>query len=351
MVKADAYGHGAVPIAERALAEGADWLGVARIGEALELRRAGIDAPVMIFGYTSPERAEELLGEELTQAVFDVEMATALSDRVAASGGRLRCHLKLDTGMGRLGLVIDPMASDPERRAATTAALDDAAAIAALPGLELEGVFTHFASADRFDKSDTRIQLDRFLTFLEAMRGRGIEAPLRHAANSSALIEVPESHLDLVRPGIATYGLAASDEVDWSALGLEPVLQLESRIVQLRRLPAGSGVSYGSTWRTTRPTLIATVAAGYADGLNRLLSSRGRMLVRGQSAPIVGRVCMDFSMLDVGHIEGVRSQDRVTIIGRQQDATLTADAVAAQLDTISYEVVTGIPKRVPRLYA
>jgi alanine racemase len=339
VVKADAYGHGAVPLSRQAVAAGADYLGVARIGEAIELREAGIDAPIVIFGRTPAALADLLIEQRLTPTVWSLEDSTTLSSRAVAAGTHLPVHIKVDSGMGRLGLL-------PE----SPAALRETLAIAALPGLEPEGIYTHFASADVADKSSAKAQLELFLEFVELLRRDGLKFPLRHTANSAALLSLPGSRLDMVRLGISTLGLLPSAEVTTRALELEPVMQLKTTIMQTKDVPADSPISYGGTWRTTRATTIATVAVGYADGLNRLLSSRGQMLVRDQRAPIVGRVCMDLTMLDVGNIPDVSVGDEVVVFGRQGEETILASELADLTDTISYEVLTSITARVPRVY-
>ena len=350
VVKADGYGHGAVEVSQAALESGADWLGVARLDEAVELREAGIGAPNLIFGRTPPEAVETLLDLELTQAVFTRESAESLAAQAAGKGRKLRVHIKVDTGMGRLGLV----ASQPDANAIGQEAADhrlaEVMSIAALPGLEIEGLFTHFATADHGDKSYAQRQLQRFSELMESLKQQGIELPLNHAANSAALIDMPESHLDMVRPGIATYGLYPSAEVDRSRVELKPVLEWKARIAQLKRVPAGFGVSYGITYETPRPTTLATVSAGYADGLSRLLSNRGQMLVGGQRVPIVGRICMDLTLVDVGEAAGVAVGDEVVILGRQGDEELTADEMATSLETINYEILSTITSRAPRVY-
>ena len=350
VVKADGYGHGAVPVARVALAKGADWLGVARIEEAVELREAGLEVPILIFGPTSPDKAEVLLDHDLAQTVFSPATAATLSERVAATGKKIRTHIKVDTGMGRLGLLVRGSAEGASPPTPAERRVSEVEAITSLPGLEVEGLFTHFASADHADKVYANRQLQRFTELINGLHQRGLEFPLNHAANSAALIDMPDSHLDMVRPGIATYGLYPSAEVEKDKVDLRPVLQWKTRIIQLKEVPAGFGVSYGITYRTPRPTTIATVAAGYADGLNRLLPSRGHMLVGGHRVPIVGRICMDLTLLDVGEVPSVEVGDEVVIIGRQGDAELTADEMATTLDTINYEIVSTIIHRVPRIY-
>jgi len=247
--------------------------------------------------------------------------------------------------MGRLGLV--PDCGNPD---AALPPVDEVVALTRLGGVHLQGIYTHFAAADEADKSYARMQLELFTEFLEHLHRAGVNCGLRHAANSAALIDLPGAHLDAVRPGIALYGLYPSTAVDRQRIDLQPAMSLKTRVLQVKTVPAGFAVSYGMTWHAAAPTRIATVAAGYADGLQRRLSNRGQMLVRGKRAPIVGRVCMDMIMLDVGHIEGVTAGDEVVIIGRQGSADISADEVAGLLDTINYEVVFTNGFRVPRRY-
>jgi alanine racemase len=251
--------------------------------------------------------------------------------------------------MGRLGLLPQNFQLD-NSAAIDTDAVEETLAIAGLDGLELEGIFTHFATADSADKTYAEDQLDLFMNFLNRLRKAGLEPPVRHAANSAALIDIPQSHLDLVRPGIATYGLYPSDEVNKRHVSLKPAMALKARIIQLKKVPAGFKVSYGTSHETRKPTTIATIPIGYADGLNRLLSSRGQMLVHEQRAPIIGRVCMDLTMLDVGHIDNIQMGEEVVVFGRQGSASITVDEVASSLNTINYEIVSTITARVPRVY-
>jgi alanine racemase len=349
-VKANAYGHGLVEVARQALQSGADTLGVARMPEALALRDAGIDAPVLVFGYTPPSDAEALLRHDLIQTVYALETARAYSERIGKSGGRLKVHLKVDTGMGRLGILPDTRRYVEPGMTVSDHAIREVLAIAGLNELKLEGIFTHFASSDSADKSFAEQQFDRFLAFLDQLKRSGFEFELRHAANSGAIIDMPHTHLDMVRAGVSLYGLYPSDEVDKSRIDLTPVMTLKARIVHLKKVPAGFPVSYGMTHTTQAPTTIATVPVGYADGFNRRLSNRGYVLVRGEKAPIVGRVCMDLTMIDVGHIPGVALEDEVVILGRQANAAISADELAGLLDTINYEITSAIAARVPRVF-
>jgi alanine racemase len=350
VVKANGYGHGAIEIARTALQNGAECLGVARINEAVELRKAGLEAPILIFGYSPPDAARTLIDYKLTQTVYALKSAKALSDRASRAGKKIKVHIKVDSGMGRLGLLPEELAGGNPHDIPVTKAVSEAQAINVLAHLEVEGIFTHFASSDSADKSYANRQLQRFMDFLDRLERAGLSPPLKHTANSGAVIDMPDSHLDMVRPGIATYGLYPSDEVNQSDVALRPVMTLKSRIIHLKKVPAGFHISYGMTYRTPEPTTIATVPIGYADGLNRLLSSRGHMLVHGRRVPIVGRICMDLTMLDVGALQDVAVEDEVVVFGQQGNEAITADKLALMLETISYEIVTSITARVPRIY-
>jgi len=349
VVKADGYGHGAIEIAQCALQNGAATLGVARIEEGIRIRQAGIQTPILIFGYTLPEQVTDLLEYDLTPCVYAAASARNFSRRAASLGKKIKAHLKVDTGMGRLGQLPQNFRSDNSTAIAADA-LEETRTIAALDGLELEGICTHFATADSKDKTDAEKQLHLFITYLKRLQQAGLNPPVRHAANSAALIDMPQSHFDMVRPGIAIYGLYPSDEVQKNKVSLKPAMALKARIIHLKKVPAGFKVSYGGTHETQRPTTIATVPVGYADGLNRQLSNRGQMLVHGQRVPIIGRICMDLTMLDVGSIENVQVGDEVVVFGQQNNATLTVDEMAALLNTINYEIVSTITARVPRIY-
>ncbi len=345
VVKADGYGHGAAEVARTALAAGADMLAVARIDEGIALRQAGFEEPILVLGPTFPAHAEGLVTHHLTQSVTGLAAARALDEVARRCGGTLPVHLKVDSGMGRLGLIPDERRQDTSRPP-----VEEVAAITRLPGLQLKGVFTHFATADEQDKRYAHRQFSIFSSFLETLAKAGIDCGLRHAANSAALIDLPETHLDAVRPGIALYGLYPSREVDHARANLQPALALKTRLLQVKAVPAGFQVSYGLTWEAPRATIIGTVAAGYADGIQRRLSNRGVMLVNGRRASIVGRVCMDLIMLDLGPDATAAAGDEVVIIGRQGTETISAEDVADLLGTINYEVVFTNATRVPRKY-
>jgi alanine racemase len=344
-VKANGYGHGAVQVARAALAGGADQLGVARLEEGVELRRAGIQAPILIMGFSAPQWTQQLQKYGLMPTLYGLENARQVSAAVAGLNQSLPCHIKVDSGMGRLGVPCDALQLDGKGTA-----LADIMAITRLPGLSVTGLFTHFATADHRGKDFARLQFSRFRNLVGDLESAGVHFPLTHAANSGAIIDMPETHLDMVRAGISVYGLYPSREVDQSAIGLQPAMQLKTRVIHVKTVTAGTKISYGGTWEAPAATTIATVPIGYGDGYSRLLSNRGQMIVRGRKASVVGRVCMDLTMLDVGHIDGVETDDEVVVFGRQAKAVISAEDIADQLDTINYEVVTSVMARVERVY-
>jgi alanine racemase len=350
VVKANGYGHGMIEVARCALKQGANFLGVARISEAIRLREGYIDAPVLIFGYTDPEYAATLINYDLTQTVYAFEPAKRLSDRAVRLGGTIKAHLKVDTGMGRLGILPCDLRLPEDRGAIFESAVCEVERIARLPGISLEGVYTHFATADDPDKTYALRQFEIFNLFIDRIKKCGIEFKVKHAANSAALIDMPQTHMDMVRAGISLYGIYPSHSVDRAGISLKPVMTLKSRVIHVKRVNAGFSVSYGATARVPKPTTIATVAIGYADGFNRLLSSTGRVLVNGISAPVVGRVCMDQIMIDAGGAPDVSIGDEVVIIGSQGDQCIGVDEIATRIRTISYEVLTGVSDRVQRVY-
>ncbi len=337
VVKANAYGHGAGPVARTLLANGVTWLGVATLDEALKLRQEGITAPVLVLGYTAAEDARQEVGADISQTVFTLEQAQLLSEAASTAGARARLHVKIDTGMGRLGLL-------PEEAVMLIKAINE------LPAVRLEGCFTHFAVADIVDKNYTQRQLMLFKWLLSKLKEEGIIFPWLHAANSGAIIDFPETHFNLVRAGIILYGHYPSQKVSKERLNLQPVMTLKTRIVSVKKLPAGAYVSYGCTYLTKGPTLVATLPVGYADGYSQLLSNRAQVLIRGRRAPIIGRVCMDHCMVDVTSVPGVQIGDEVVLFGRQEGNLLTVEEVAAWMGTINYEILCLISGRVPRLY-
>ena len=338
VVKADGYGHGAVMVARTALAHGARRLAVAVVEEGVHLRQSAIACPILVMGWTPPWQYGLALRYDLELAISSEDEARALAETARREGRKVRVHVKIDTGMGRLGL-----RWDQPRLVETIARL------MALGGLEVAGIFTHLATADDPEAALTEDQLSRFARVLQALEGRGLRPGLRHVANSAALLRLPGARYDLVRPGIALYGLEPFPGAV-AAFGLQPALAWKTRVALVKEVPPGTPISYGATFVTRRRSRIATLPVGYADGLRRALSNRGQVLVGGRRAPIVGRVCMDQVMVDVTDAGPVAVGDEVVLIGRQGDERITADEMAAWMDTIGYEVVTGIGRRVPRIY-
>lgn len=336
VVKANAYGHGALEVARIALEAGASWLGVALPEEGAELRIAGINAPILVLGVTPPGQAALVSNHNLAQAITSWDQAEALSREARLSRKRIGVHLKLDTGMGRIGIPPDQV-------------LNLATKVAKAPGLILEGAMTHFADADSKDKDWARAQLQRFLKGVDDLSAEGIQIIYRHAANSAAILDLPESYLDMVRPGIMIYGYYPSQEVSRS-IHLRPTLTLRSEVAFLKEVPPGTGISYGRTFITSRRTRVATLPIGYADGYSRLLSNSGMALIRGQRVPVIGRVCMDMIMVDVTEVPDARPGDEAILYGRQGGEEISVEEVATKLGTISYEMVCSISQRVPRVY-
>ena len=335
-VKANAYGHGAVPVARAAMEGGATRLAVHRTAEGVQLRQAGITAPILIMGYTLPAESERVVRWGLTPTVNSRLQAESLSAAAVARGNPLPVHVKVDTGMGRYGLLPDEV-------------LDFVRFLSKLPGLVLEGLYTHHAVADLADKTFTRHQFSIYMNVVKRLEEAGFAFPLKHVANSATTLDLPGMALDMVRCGIALYGLRPSDEVE-PAIPLRPALILKSRVARVRTLPAGASVSYGRTYTTDKPTRVALIPVGYGDGYHRILSNRGAVLIRGQRAPIVGRVCMDQFVVDVSHIPAVQLHDEVVLIGRQGEEHIPAEEVARWAETINYEVTTGLSPRVTRIY-
>jgi alanine racemase len=332
VVKANAYGHGAIACAQALLAAGADRFAVACVEEGRELREAGVQAPILVLGTTPVSLAKEVVTYRLTPTVNTRQLALALAAFAERRGVRQPIHLKVDTGLNRFGL--------PPQDAVSLAQ-----SLRRIPSLFIEGIFTHFATGDEADKRFTYEQYALFTQVVQQLDW----IPLRHVANTATLLDSPDLSLDLVRPGIGLYGCYPSAEVGHTT-PLRPVLSLKARIARLRAITPGETVGYGRTWTATRPATIALIPLGYADGLPRLLSNQGSILVHGRRAPLVGRVSMDMCVADVSDIPGVQVDDEVVVIGEQDGATITADEIAALAGTISYEILCGIAPRVPRLY-
>lgn len=338
VVKANAYGHGAIEVTRTVLANGADFLAVALLNEALELRQAGINAPILILGYTPYEQLIEAVKENITLPIYNIEGAKAVSDAATALGKKAKIHIKIDTGMGRLGFLTDINAAGEIMK------------IAAFPGVELEGMFTHFAVSDIKDKEYTNKQFEKFSEIDRQLRKLGLNIPLKHTANSAAIIDLPDFHADMVRAGVSLYGLYPSNEVFKEKVNLIPAMTFKARVANVKTVPAGTSISYGRTYITEKETKVATIPVGYADGYTRLLSNRAHVLVKGIRVPVIGRVCMDQFMVDVSNVPDVAIGDEVVLIGRQGDQEVTVDELAELIGTINYEIVCMVSGRVPRIY-
>ena len=336
VVKADAYGHGAIQVA-RLLQNRCAFFGVSSLLEATELRRAGLTTPILILGHTPTKAFPAVIREGIRPTIFRWEDAVALSEAAVAEGVSAPFHYAVDTGMSRLGF------------SATEASADLCAKIAKLPGLGTEGCFRHFATADCEDLSRSRLQAQRFDAFCAMLKERGVEIAIRHMNNSAGLMNF-DTHYEMVRAGIVTYGMYPSEEVSPELLNLKPALQFLSKVTFVKTLPAGREISYGGTYVTTRDTVVATVPVGYADGYRRSLSGKFYCLVHGKKAPILGRICMDQMMVDVTDIPETKPGDRVTLVGTDGDETITMEQIAAAADSFNYEFVCGISRRVPRIY-
>ncbi|MEY8337099.1 alanine racemase [Lachnospiraceae bacterium 62-35] len=336
-VKADGYGHGAVEIA-RAIDPFVKGFAVASVDEALILRRHGIDKSILVLGMTGEERFEEAIRQDIRLTLFQYEKGERLSKKALSMGKKGKIHLAVDTGMSRIGM----MTGEED--------LEEAVKLSRLPGLDLEGIFTHFARADERDKAFMNQQFQQFISFIRRLESRGVEIPIHHCSNSAGIIDTREVNMDLVRAGISIYGLYPSNEVSKDRIRLKPVLSWKSFVSYVKNLPAGMPVSYGGTYVTNKETRVATVPIGYGDGYPRRLSGKGRVLIHGQTAPILGRICMDQFMIDVSNIDDVREGDEVTLIGRSKDEEITVEELAEVSGGFHYEILCGIGKRVPRVY-
>jgi len=344
VIKADAYGHGALPVAKELISAGTDWFAVSNLDEALQLRRGGIDIPILILGYTPAEHAKVLALNGISQAVFNLEYGKQLAKFAEESSVQVNIHIKIDTGMSRIGFTYHDNVVNSD-------SIDEIEQLCSLSGVYPEGIFTHFAKADEPQEGEvfTRVQFDLFLDTISRLQNRGISFELRHCCNSAGVELFPEMHLDMVRPGIILYGLAPSDFTK-NALELSPVMELKTVTSMIKKIPAGTPVSYGGTFVSTKDMTVATVPIGYADGYSRRLSSNAFMIVNGKMAPIIGRVCMDQTILDVTDIPDVASGITVTVFGSDENNSIMVDELASKLDTINYELVCAIGRRVPRVY-
>ncbi|MGN8631759.1 alanine racemase [Blautia sp. HCP3S3_G3] len=339
VIKADGYGHGAVAIAH--LVENYDYIwgfATATCEEALQLRHAGIRKPILILGIVFEECFEDLVKEEIRPAVCTLEMAEGLSAEAVRQGKIIHIHLALDTGMTRIGFADRPESIDVIKQ------------ISSLPNLQIEGMFTHFARADEYDRTPAMVQLERYLKFADMLEKNGVKIPIRHCSNSAGIIRVPEANLNVVRAGITIYGIYPSGEVERDIICLEPAMELKSHITYIKEVAAGSAVSYGGTYVTEKTTRIATIPAGYADGYPRQLSNKGWVLIHGKRAGILGRVCMDQFMVDVTDIPEAKAGDEVTLIGRDGEEIIAMEEFGDLSGRFSYEFACEISKRVPRVY-
>ncbi|WP_335505205.1 alanine racemase [Bacillus sp. JJ722] len=336
-VKANAYGHGATEISKKAIDSGVDYLAVASLEEAIELRKSDIQAPILILGFTPSSASNHVVHWDLTQSIFDMEHAESLSKSGQILGKKAKVHVKVNTGMGRLGVQAEE-------------ASDFIDIVSKMDGIYLEGVFSHFATADETDKWYAEEQANRWKNLLEELKKRKVSIPLLHIANSAATIEIPDMTYDMVRIGISMYGLYPSNEVNKTKVNLRQAMKLKTKVINLQTLEKGYGVSYGATKIERDKAVIATIPIGYADGYLRGLSGKASVLIHGQKAPVFGRICMDFCMIDVTDIKGVNIGDEVVVYGGQGNQFISLDEVANMLGTISYEVACNLGHRVPRIY-
>lgn len=339
VVKADAYGHGVTECAETLLENGADRFAVATLDEALELRRVFSDVPIMILGSSMPGEADALITNDITANVYTEEFARELSDTAQRLGRTAKVHIKLDTGMSRIGFVV----TDGDN----SGIIDAIERIYAMPGLEVEGIFSHFSTSDEADGSYTRLQFRRFMSVCDALEGRGIRIPIKHICNSAGIMMYPEYHLDMVRPGIILYGMYPSDEVDKSRLELKYVMSLRSRVTYVKSIEPGRGISYGKKYIAGGEETVATVPIGYADGYSRMLSGKAEIAVGGKRFHVAGRICMDQCMIIVTPGNNIKRGDEALIFG---EGAVTVDDVAAWLGTINYEITCMLSRRIPRVY-
>lgn len=337
IVKANAYGHGMLEVSRICHQEKVDFFGVASLDEALTLKQVSEDIPILVLGYIPPSDAITVVAEDIRPCIFTMESAVVMSQAAMRLNRLVHLHIKLDTGMGRIGFLPDNNSLNLLQEMAT------------LPGVKIEGIFTHLAEADLEDSSFTREQIKTFTGFISQLEERGVHIPLKHCSNSAALINFPEAHFDMVRAGILLYGLFPSPQTKLGKIDVIPAMTLKSRVSYVKKLPAGHSISYNRTYYCGQDTWVATVPIGYADGYSRLLSNRTQALINGKIVPLVGNVCMDMCMFDVSGVGEVKEGDEVILFGRSEDG-VTADDLALAMGTINYEVVSSLGARVPRIY-
>lgn len=339
VLKADAYGHGAVPIAQHIESLPYIWgMAVACVEEGIELREAGIKKPILILGYTFAEDYPTIIEHDMRPAVFTFEMAQHLSDAAVKMNQTAKIHIKIDTGMGRIGY------RDMDE------AVPEILKISKLPQIEIEGIFTHFARADENETTPAYIQLEKFQKFIQKLEENGLSIPMKHCSNSAGIIRMKEANMNAVRAGIILYGLYPSDEVEKEPVPLRPVMELKTHISYLKTVEKGTAISYGGTFVTKKETKVATIPVGYADGYCRGLSNKGYVLIHGKKAPIIGRVCMDQFMVDVTEIKDAKILDEVTLLGRDGKEKITLEELGNISGRFNYEFACCISKRVPRIY-
>lgn len=338
VVKANCYGHGAIDIIPTLLENGASRLAVAMISEALEIRENKITAPIMILGFTPLYLGEELINNDIEQTVYDLDYARELSKIALSFNKKAKIHIAIDTGMGRIGFL-------PNEKS-----IDDITEIYSLEGIDVVGIFTHFSTSDEKDKEYSHQQFTKMMSMMDELQKRGVNIPLKHVANSGAIIDLPNTYLDAVRAGIILYGYYPSDEVNKSNLALKPALTLKATITNVKTLEKDMYISYGRTFKTTNKTIVATIPVGYADGYIRKLGENGKVIIKDQFAPIIGRICMDQFMIDVTNIPDVKIGDEVILLGEKNGLKYNADDMAEKLGTINYEVTCMLKSRLPRVY-
>lgn len=338
VVKADAYGHGAIEVSKALSEIGTYGFAVATVGEALALRRAGITKPLLILDFVFPNQFETIIRNDIMLTIFQYSIAEKLDAAAAQMGTTAHIHLKIDTGMGRIGYIPDEKSIEEIKR------------IAELPNIEIDGIFTHFACADSADKTSMNAQLKLFREFVKKLEMLGINIPIKHVCNSAAIIDMHDDFLNMVRSGIITYGLYPSEEVNKDNLDVRPAMELHSVVINVKTINKGDTVSYGSTYVAEKPTVIATIPVGYADGYPRQLSNKGSVLIHGKRAKIVGRVCMDQFMVDVTDIPDVMIGDNVTLVGKDGDDFISCEEIGEISGRFNYEFLCCITRRVPRVY-
>ena len=338
VVKANCYGHGAIDIIPTLLENGASRLAVAMISEALEIRENKITAPIMILGFTPLYLGEELINNDIEQTVYDLDYARELSKIALSLNKKAKIHIAMDTGMGRIGFL-------PNEKS-----IDDITEIYSLEGIDVVGIFTHFSTSDEKDKEYSHQQFTKMMSMMDELQKRGVNIPLKHVANSGAIIDLPNTYLDAVRAGIILYGYYPSDEVNKSNLALKPALTLKATITNVKTLEKDMYISYGRTFKTSDKTVVATIPVGYADGYIRKLGENGKVIIKDQFAPIIGRICMDQFMIDVTNIPDVKIGDEVILLGEKNNLKYNADDIAEKLGTINYEVTCMLKSRLPRVY-